>query len=172
MAGHSMCKVVAASMKCAGASSCSDWQFLSLVRRLHRGWAVRTHCKIAPNLPTHSSQGVYNVKKMRLNLEDLQVDSFATAASHDARGTLFAYSNITADTGYSCHCHSQVPGEATCTGGTGGGGGFPTMDNCLTNDQQCTWHEVVTCLTNPIAFPSMCRENPCEEITASRCPTA
>jgi len=70
------------------------------------------------------------MKKMRLELERLEVSSFETQRTPEERGTVRGHNNVTKDGAYTCfyHCtwnHVTCNGEATC--------GQPQSDQCTLN---------------------------------------
>lgn len=75
------------------------------------------------------------MRKLKLNLEDLKVESFETTTeSSDARGTVFGYST----TGNQIDCGCDTTPD-TCDlnfcGGGGGGGDSTNESTCATGSQ-------------------------------------
>jgi hypothetical protein len=118
------------------------------------------------------------MKKFKLDLDDLRVESFATTPEPTAQGgTVFGYETtieITCATCAGCEtgtnatdgCNTQCGGTeyTVCWGECGGA----TQDlqcsaNCFTVRYDCTWHpEDQRCGTNPIAYPTWpCDQNNC-----------
>ena len=59
------------------------------------------------------------MKKIRLNMEKLEIASFETGEDRAARGTVQGHNRVTADGSWTCfyHCtwnHNTCDGEASC----------------------------------------------------------
>lgn len=92
------------------------------------------------------------MKKLKLVVEQLAVESFATAASGVAAGTVHGYGTQVGDTCQAVNsCGPQTCGQAYCvidtdgcggtgTGGTGGSVGCPTIAPAFTCDG-CTSYD-------------------------------
>ena len=86
--------------------------------------------------------------RMKLNLDALQVESFAVASPEAQRGTVRGHACTEGGTCYQRICDITWGGPGTCaatevncstggTGGTGGGGGTGTYeDTCATGGQR------------------------------------
>ncbi|HEX2208098.1 MAG TPA: hypothetical protein VHG93_10485 [Longimicrobium sp.] len=88
------------------------------------------------------------MKKMKLNLEQLAVDSFDTSAAAEKRGTVF---------GEQCTCHTQC----TCPG-------CPTCQNYATCDQSCNGTCDASCVYGTCAGQYTC-EGTCDSCYFTQC---
>ena len=77
------------------------------------------------------------MKKLRLDLEHLQVETFDTAAEHGAEGTVVARQDGTAMTVCWGLCGGESEGVFGCGGGSEGCTLDPYNDNCYSYAQQC-----------------------------------
>lgn len=83
------------------------------------------------------------MKKLKLNLDDLKVQSFETAPQEAAAGTV---------QGHEMTEHTRCWG--LCGGATDG---ICNSQECFTADYACTWDPAeLTCYTNGIAHPTLC----------------
>ncbi|HEX5725119.1 MAG TPA: pinensin family lanthipeptide [Longimicrobiaceae bacterium] len=106
----------------------------------------------------------------KLNLDDLQVDSFVTLPPSAQVGTVRGYATEEfgcAGTEYT-HCWGM-----TCEAHTGCTGGGTLQCPRHTEEYPCTWEPQAMCATNEIAYPTECTG--CGQIcnqTADHCPGA
>jgi hypothetical protein len=85
------------------------------------------------------------MEKLKLNLDEIKVESFATNFSKQKFGTILG--NVTATEFVTCgytHCDEYTCGDPTCAGGTCDGG---NTCYCTIDDPGCPTVGDATCVT-------------------------